>query len=179
MLDLMPDAFTALDTKFLEPTCGHGNFLVEILRRKLALVRKDACASQDEYEHRLLRGIASIYGVDISPENIGEARTRLAHTLLEHYREDAPTVEPTHGFLTAAALVLGDNVVVGDTLNRADQVELCDWQAHPGGCFRRVWSYALVPTADRDLFWGERVQDKTPVHFSELMPSPKRKAATR
>ena len=40
MLDLVPDAFAALDVKFLEPACGSGNFLAEILRRKLRLVAK-------------------------------------------------------------------------------------------------------------------------------------------
>jgi site-specific DNA-methyltransferase (adenine-specific) len=151
MLDMVADAFHDLDVKFLEPSCGSGNFLTEILRRKLALVTKAECVSQEQYEHRLLRALASIYGVDISPENIAEARGRMAHVVLEHYQADANTVEPTIGFLNAAALIIGDNIVVGDTLNAAGDVELCDWQPAPGGCFQRVWSFALVPEADRDL----------------------------
>lgn len=168
MLDLMPDAFAALDVKFLEPACGSGNFLTEILRRKLRLVAKHDCVSQEQYEHRLLRAAASIYGVDISPQNVTEARTRLAHLLLEHYQTDANTIEPTPGFLHAAALILGDNIVLGDTLNAADEIELCDWQPRPGGCFVRVWSAALVPPAGRHLFWTERVQDRAPVHYADL-----------
>src|SRR5690606_26827384 len=113
ILDTVVDAFRALDVKFLEPACGSGNFLVEILRRKLRLVTKGDCVSQEHYEHRLLRAVASIYGVDISPENVSEARGRLAHVLLGHYQADANTVEPTTGFLNAAALILGDNVVNG------------------------------------------------------------------
>jgi SAM-dependent methyltransferase len=169
MLDMVADAFHDLDVKFLEPSCGSGNFLTEILRRKLALVTKAECVSQEQYEHRLLRALASIYGVDISPENIAEARGRMAHVVLEHYQADANTVEPTIGFLNAAALIIGDNIVVGDTLNAAGDVELCDWQPAPGGCFQRVWSFALVPEADRDLFWSERVQDTEPVHYSALV----------
>jgi SAM-dependent methyltransferase len=168
MLDQIPDAFAALDVKFLEPACGSGNFLVEILRRKLLLVSKHDCATQEQYEHRLLRAAAAIYGVDISPENITEARARMAHVLLEHYQRDANTVEPTPGFLNAAALILGDNIVLGDTLNNANAIELCDWQPHPAGCFVRVWSCALVPEDDRDLFWMERVQDAEPVHYTQL-----------
>jgi hypothetical protein len=181
MLDQIPEAFGELDVKFLEPTCGSGNFLTEILRRKLRLVTKATCVSQEQYEHRMLRAIASIYGVDISPENVTEARGRMAHVLLEHYQEDANTIAPTTGFLNAAALILGDNIVLGDTLNAAGQVELCDWQPRAHGCFQRVWSYALVPEADRDLFWAERVEDLEPVHFSELTARvivlPKGKAA--
>ncbi|MEA5443352.1 hypothetical protein [Cyanobium gracile] len=169
MLDQIPDAFDGLDVKFLEPSCGSGNFLTEILRRKLRLVTKAACVSKEHYEHRLLRALASIYGVDISPENIAEARGRMAHVVLEHYQTDANTVEPTVGFLNAAALILGDNVVVGDTLNAADQVELCDWRPAPSGFFQRVWSRSLVPIEERDLFWAERVQDAEPVHYSALV----------
>ena len=115
-----------------------GNFLTEVLRRKLRLVAKADCVLQEQYEHRLLRAVASIYGVDISPQNVTEARGRMAHVLLEHYQADANTIEPTTGFLNAAALILGDNVKLGDTLNAADQVELCDWRPHAGGRFTGV-----------------------------------------
>ena len=172
ILDMLPDAFAALDVKFLEPTCGSGNFLTEILRRKLRLVRKTECASQEHYEHRLLRALASIYGVDISTENVAEARGRMAHVLLEHYQDDANTVEPTPGFLSAAALILGDNVVLGDTLNSPGTIEFCDWHPRPAGCFQRVWSCALVSVDQRDLFWAERLQDREPVHFSRLAGDP-------
>lgn len=168
ILDTMPDAFTALDVKFLEPACGSGNFLVEILRRKLRLVAKADCVTQEHYEHRLLRALASIYGIDISPENVAEARACMANVLLGHYQSDANTVEPTAGFVNAAALILGDNVVRGDTIADAHRIELCDWRPASGARFQRVWSYALVPTAERDLFWAERVEDTEPVHYAEL-----------
>lgn len=170
MLDQMPDAFAGLDVKFLEPACGSGNFLTEILRRKLRLVAKRRCVSQEQYEHRLLRAIASIYGVDISPENVAEARGRMAHVLLEHFQTDANTIQFTIGFLNAAGLILDSNIAVGDTLNAADAIELCDWQPRPAGCFQRVWSNALVPKDARDLFWAERIQDSQPVHYTVLAP---------
>jgi SAM-dependent methyltransferase len=168
ILDSMPDAFAALDVKFLEPACGSGNFLVEILRRKLALVTKDDCTSQEHYEHRMLRAVASIYGVDISAENVTEARARLAHVLLGHYQSDANTVEPSAGFLNAAAVILGDNIVNGDTLLGAHSIELCEWRPAPDGRFQRVWSFALVPPDERDLFWAERIQDPDPVHYAQI-----------
>lgn len=168
MLDQMTDAFEALDVKFLEPACGSGNFLTEILRRKLRLVTKDSCVCQEQYEHRLLRALASIYGIDISEENVTEARGRLAHVVLEHVQSDAAGIQPSDGFLHAAALIIGDNIVLGDTLAAADTIELCDWQPRPGGCFQRVWSPALVPEDERDLFWAEREVDAVPVHYSAL-----------
>lgn len=168
ILDSVADAFDGLDLKFLEPSCGSGNFCVEILRRKLRLVTKADCGSQEHYEHRLLRAVASIYGVDMSPDNVAEARARMAHVLLGHYQADANTVEPTVGFLNAAAVILGDNIVCGDTLADAHRIELCEWRAASGGRFQRVWSYALVPPAERDLFWSERIEDTEPVHYTEL-----------
>ena len=179
MLDLMPDAFTDLDVTFLEPTCGSGNFLVEILRRKLRLVTKTDCVSQEHYEHRLLRANASVYGVDISMDNVTEARARMAHVLLSHYQSDANTVEPTTGFLNAAAIIIGDNIVLGDSFNDADQIELCEWRPFRGGRFQRVWSCSLVPQYSRNLFWQERVQDAEPVHYSELVAEPKKGASTK
>lgn len=171
ILDQIPDAFAQLDIKFLEPSAGSGNFLVEILRRKLRLVRKADCVSQEQYEHRLLRAIASIYGIDISNANITEARARMAHTLLGHYATDANTVEPTGDFLAAAGYILDHNIVVGDTLTQADDIELCDWRPWPGACFQRVWSHSLVPVDERGLLWAERVQDHEPVHYSKLVAS--------
>lgn len=164
ILDQFPDAFTTLDAKFLEPACGSGNFLVEILRRKLVLVDQDA--QHAEYEHQLLRAVASIYGVDISPSNVTEARDRMLTTLTQAHARDLST-----GLLSAAGLIVDCNVVVGDTLTGADRIELCDWQPRPGQRFQRVWSYALVPPVDRDLFWGERVADHEPVHYRDLAPA--------
>ncbi|MCB9411672.1 MAG: type III restriction endonuclease subunit M [Actinobacteria bacterium] len=179
MLDLVADAFTEVDVKFLEPACGSGNFLVAILRRKLALVSAGDCAGQEHFEFRMLRAAASVYGVDISRENVTEARARCGHVLLEHFQSEANTVEPSAGFLSAAVHIVGHNIVAGDTINAAQDIELCDWQPHPGGRFVRVWSPALVPEGERDLFWVERVQDTSPVHYSALADEPPVKAGLK
>lgn len=167
ILDLVADAFNALDVKFLEPACGSGNFLVEILRRKLNLVAKADCPTQEHYEHRLLRAIASIYGVDISAENIAEARSRMAHVLLDHYHADAGIIAPSHGFHHATLVILDANIVQGDTLNEADRIQLCDWQPRPGGAFQPSWSYALLPPTN--LFAHEFRSETAPsVHYSKI-----------
>jgi len=170
ILAMVQPALNLLDAKFLEPASGNGNFLLEILQRKLSLVAKEACYSQDQYEHRLLRALASMYGVDISDENVSEARTRLAHAVITFFQTDAPGIRPTDGFLHAAAIILGSNIVLGDSLNRAVDIELCEWVPTSGARFQRRWSPALVAPKDRDLFWSETVQDKQPVHYSQLMP---------
>ena len=168
MLDQIPSAFEIIDTKFLEPACGSGNFLVEILRRKVQLVVARELDSQEDFEHALLRAAASIYGIDISPENVTEARARLAHILLEHYQSDANTLVPTAAFTHAAASIIGSNIVCADAIKEADVIELCDWQPNEGHAFRRVWSCALVHPDERGLFWEEDLQDVKPVHYSEF-----------
>ena len=169
MLDMLPaTVFTDVDAKFLEPACGSGNFVVEILARKLAAVTRDAADDQGTGEYLMLRAVASIYGVDISEQNITEARARAALVLTRHYHRQWPTIEPSAGFQSAAVLILHSNLVVGDTLNAADQIELCDWQPHSDGRFQRVWSNALVPEEEQDLFSVDRVQDPEPVHYSQL-----------
>ena len=167
MLDLVADAFAELDIKFLEPSCGSGNFLVEILRRKLTLVSARRCHSQEHFEHRMLRAVASIYGVDISPDNVTESRVRMAQVLVTHYQSET-TASPTSGFLDAAELMLDTNIVLFDMLAPANELELCDWKPGAKASFQRVWSPALVPPSERDLFWAERIEDEEPVHFSDL-----------
>lgn len=176
ILDMCDGSFDHLDVKFLEPSAGSGNFLVAILSRKLTLVRAAQCSTQEQYEHQLLRAVASIYGIDIADDNVAEARARLAHQLLTHYATDAPGIEPTLGFQNAAGIVLEANIVVGDTLSNAHTIELCDWKPSSGGRFQRVWSFALVPYDERGLFWEERLEDSEPVHYSDLAsPAPARR----
>lgn len=174
ILDIIPAGFDDPTWKYLEPAAGNGNFLVEILRRKLTRVSKADHISLHDYEHRVLVVLASIYGIDIDARNVADARQRMVKVLLEHFRTDVAPVKPTGGCLTAAALVLGSNVVSANTLTDAETLELCDWQPHPAGRFVRVWSHALVPEEERGLFWSERVQDAQPVHYSVMVAETRR-----
>lgn len=171
MLDTVRDSFNYLDAKFLEPAAGNGNFLVEILVLKLEGVREMEAGSQSRYEHRLLRALASIYGVDISEENVFEARNRMAHTLISHLNNEGSIERITDEFLLSAALILEANIVVGDTIGRPEEIELCEWVPTSHGRFQRRWSPALVPPEQRDLFWTERIEDPEPIHYSQLAAS--------
>ena len=168
ILDLFPDAFKDLDVKFLEPTCGSGNFVVEILKRKLKLVTKANCASREQYEFKLLRAVASIYGIDVSPENVTEVRIRVTSEILGYFQIDSNTVEPSIGFLGCLNLIISHNFILGDSQNNAREIQLIDWLPMPGGHFRRIKSCALVPESERDLFWEEKILDLEPNHYSSL-----------
>lgn len=96
--DSAPEAWSQLNRSFLDPTCGNGNFLDEILRRKLSL-----CHNPDDG----LRALESIYGIDIQPDNIEETRERL----LSIFRDRFGDVE-----LSKAVEILEHQIVVADAL---------------------------------------------------------------
>ena len=51
MLDLVKDETQRIDSRFLEPACGSGNFLVKVLGRKLAAVELKYARSEFERQH--------------------------------------------------------------------------------------------------------------------------------
>ena len=181
MLDLIPGMFPSEaepgnhDKTFLEPACGHGNFLVEILRRKLATVTVGRYGNGDHYEHRVLRCLASIYGIDIDPENVDDSRHRLREALAQHVVDPAARTE---GFWSAVDVILSTNIVRADTLTDASVIELVAYQPGKGGTFLREWSPLEEPADDSqlDLFAvlpGEARRDEVPVHYAELAANPK------
>ena len=84
MLDLMEDMSYNIDSRFLEPACGNGNFLVRILERKLARVAS-LYPKQKDFEFFSIKALASVYGVDILPSNVEEARDRMCTVVRERH----------------------------------------------------------------------------------------------
>jgi hypothetical protein len=175
MLDLVPDMFPTesdpgnIDRTFLEPACGSGNFLEEILRRKLAFVTTRRYGRGEHYEHRVLRCIASIYGIDISADNVHESRDRLRAMINWHLNNDLNTSAVSLGFVGAAETILSTNIICGDTLAEAGVIELVSYQPRRGGTFIREWSRLDAETRTNELFAmlaGRR--DARPVHYTEL-----------
>ena len=77
MLDLVKQETERIESRFLEPACGTGNFLTEILDRKLRLVENRYHKSQLEFERNAALAMSSIYGIDILEDNVAECRKRL------------------------------------------------------------------------------------------------------
>ena len=77
MCDLVRDETERIDSRFLEPACGDGNFLAEILSRKLSSVRKKYGKSPSDYEKNAVLAASSIYGVDILQDNVIACRERM------------------------------------------------------------------------------------------------------
>ena len=175
MLDLVPDMFPSAedpgntDRLFLEPACGHGNFLVEILRRKLAYVTPRRYGRGERFEHRILRCLTSIYGLDISEDNVRDARERTRTVIAEHLACHLGVASPTRGFGDAANAVLETNVIRADTLTDAAGIELVEYKPGSAGTFIREWSHPLDPAANEpNLFSLDARCDEVPVHYSQL-----------
>ena len=77
MLDLVKSETERIDSRFLEPACGTGNFLTEILERKLRVVEARYGKSQLDYERYAILAVSSIYGIDIQEDNVQQCRQRL------------------------------------------------------------------------------------------------------
>ncbi len=100
MCDLVPEEmWVSIDTTFLEPACGTGNFLAEILERKFKL-----CANWDDG----LRALKSIYGMDIQKDNTEETKIRLFRMYIKQY-PNLPAIA-----VLKAAQIVENNIVCGD-----------------------------------------------------------------
>lgn len=85
MCDLVSDECLRIDSRFLEPACGNGNFLSEILARKLDEVATKYKRSPADYEKNALLALGSLYGVELLLDNVKECRYRLFALWDERY----------------------------------------------------------------------------------------------
>lgn len=111
MLDLVKGESERIDSRFLEPACGSGNFLVQVLRRKLAAVESRFGSSGFERRHFALLGLMCIYGIELLPDNIAECRSNLLEIITAYLR-----VDEADDLYRAAEFVLSQNLIHGDAL---------------------------------------------------------------
>jgi hypothetical protein len=119
MLDLVKGETERIDSRFLEPACGSGNFLVRILHRKLAAVELGYGKSDFEKRHYALLALMCIYGIELLPDNIAECRANLLEIFAEYL-----VLAPADDLYRAAFYVLSQNLVHGDALT----MRACDGQ---------------------------------------------------
>jgi len=115
ILDLVKHETERIESRFLEPACGTGNFLTEILNRKLRVVESRYKKSQLEYERNALLAVSSIYGIDILQDNVAECRKRLFGILDEAYAHlfKGAAKEECR---SAVKYILERNIIHGDAL---------------------------------------------------------------
>ena len=115
MCDLVKEETERIDSRFLEPACGDGNFLVEILNRKLDVVKKKYRKSPLDYEKNAVLAISSIYGVDILIDNVLACRERLFRMWDKAY-ESVCKNDCNDQTRDAVKFILEKNIVCGNAL---------------------------------------------------------------
>lgn len=136
MLDLVKDEAERIDARFLEPACGSGNFLVAVLRRKLAAVQLRYGRSHFERRHFALLALMSLYGIELLADNVAECRANLLETLAE-----VLDLDRADDLYRAAAHVLAHNLVHGDALamqtHGGEPITFAEWGYLGRGKFQR------------------------------------------
>jgi hypothetical protein len=136
MLNLVKDESERIDSRFLEPACGSGNFIVKVLQRKLAAVENKFGKSDFEKRHYALHGLMCIYGIELLADNIKECR----ENMLEIFTDYLNLQEPDD-FYRAAFYVLSQNLVHGDALTMCasggEPISFAEWGYLGKGKFQR------------------------------------------
>ncbi len=122
MCDLVKDETERIDSRFLEPACGDGNFLAEILTRKLEVVKRKYKKSTLDYEKNAVLAISSVYGVDIMQDNVLACRDRLFKLWDKEYKAVCKK-DCNDQTREAVKFILSKNIVCGNalTLNKVDE----------------------------------------------------------
>ena len=124
MLDLVKQETERIDSRFLEPACGTGNFLVEILRRKLEVIRRQYQKQVGELELQTTIALSSIYGVDIMKDNVEECCQRLFDIVCSWYTEVHPLQKaPSKKLSDTWSYLLHRNILWGDALTLREPVD--------------------------------------------------------
>jgi hypothetical protein len=136
MLDLVKSETERFDSRFLEPACGSGNFLVQILQRKLAAVDLKYGGSDFEKRHYALLSLMCAYGIELLADNIAECRGNLLEIFAAYL-----SLTETDDFYRSAAYVLTQNLVHGDALTMLNQegeaITFAEWGYLGKGKFQR------------------------------------------
>lgn len=113
--------------RFLEPACGNGNFLVEIVKQRLERIRQNPnYRPADKREYAIIKMLSTVYGVDIAEDNIAECKKRIMDEVFMF----APK-KSSSAFLLAMQSILDTNVQLGDMLNGKDKVFFVEYSLTP------------------------------------------------
>ena len=183
MLDLVKQETERIESRFLEPACGNGNFLAEVLRRKLNVVNDRYSKNQIEWERYATIAVSSIYGVDILEDNAEECRERLFKIFEETYKSLFKE-KIKDECLRSIKYLLNRNILWGDALDFTNPVTkkpivFSEWSAVNGSMLKRrdyVFKFLVEKTHQFSMFndegdpaaIDEPIKDFPLVHFLKL-----------
>lgn len=182
MLDLIKQETQRIDSRFLEPACGDGNFLAEVLRRKLTVVDSRYSKSQIEWERYSVIAVSSIYGVDILEDNAQECRDRLLGIYTKWYSKLFKQVKSE--CIRSIRFLLSRNILWGDALDFTNPetkqpIVFSEWSAINGSMLKRrdyMFKFLVEKTHQFSMFndegnaaaIDEPIKDFPLIHFLKL-----------
>lgn len=179
MLDLVKQETERIDSRFLEPACGDGNFLIEILRRKLSICEsrvKSKQYTQLQYEKDSVQAFSSIYGIEILEDNVKACRERLLDFFKKQY-SSLYSDKCKSECIQSINYILSKNIILGDALTykRIDKpdewIHISEWSFIGNGMVnRRDYAFdRLVGDDDGgELFADEPARTFNPVYFLNI-----------
>ncbi len=178
MLDLVRDESFRLDSRFLEPACGDGNFLIEILRRKLSLLKD--IKSPTEWEFKSLIAVGSCYGIELLEDNAEACRERLFWEGVGRMGRMGDLGD----YGKSLRYMLQKNIVCGDALTyrTADgkPITFCEWTPIAGSMqfsrrdfqfdflVNQTHQYSLFDEQGEAQSFDEPIKSYPPVHYTQL-----------
>lgn len=140
MLNLVQNETERLGSRFLEPACGTGNFLVEILSRKLQTAKENS-QNKFEYDKNCFIALSSIYAIDILEDNVLETKTRIFDFFKDQYFKTYGSL--SFEFEKVVRFILDKNIVLGDALtlqtpkNNPKPIVFSEWSFIKGYMVKR------------------------------------------
>ncbi len=186
MLDLVKQETERIESRFLEPACGNGNFLAEVVERKLNVVKKRYSKSQLEYERYSIIAVSSIYGIDILEDNVIECRNRLYEIFFKHYSslyKDQCKEECVRSikYLLNKNIIWGDALTLKTVCGKCLPIVFSEWSPVNGTMIKRrdfsfkelldheaIKEMPLFSDLGDDVFIPEPLKEYPLVHFLRL-----------
>ena len=187
MCDHVKEETERIDSRFLEPACGDGNFLAEILHRKLTVCDKRYGGSVADWEKYSFLAVTSLYGIDILADNVEACRERLLEIFCDFYRGLARTRKEqdpaSSGIERVIRFVLEKNILCGNALSMKrvnekgedleEPIVFTEWNFVTGDLVkRREFRFDQLQRREEDLLfaWAEQNQAFVPTPVKEWPP---------
>ena len=187
MLDLGKSETERIDSRFLEPACGTGNFLAEILERKLRVVETRYGKSQLEFERYSVLAISSIYGIDILEDNIKQCRERLFRIFGRNYQrlfknKSRDDCRESVRYILTRNIIHGDALCLKTMVDKPKPIVFSEWSAVNGSMlkrrdftFHRLLAHEtpkempLFSDLGEDVFIPTPEKEYPPIHFLKVV----------
>ena len=186
MLDLVKQETERIESRFLEPACGNGNFLIEVLTRKLVKIAAQYGKNRLEYERYAVSAIASLYGIEILEDNVLECRGRLYNYFTVQYidrfgffqNDDLPA---TVKYILSRNIIWGNALTLQTVGENPRPIVFSEWSFLMGGMVKRRDflflellyqsennAMPLFSDTSEDVFIPEPEKEFSPAHYLRI-----------